>query len=184
MTTATESLTGEYVLDPSHTRIGFVARHAMVTKVRGSFNDFEGSGYFDAADPSRSHLEVTIKAASIDTRNADRDAHLRSNDFFDMQTYPEIRFVSTSVQPVGENTYRVTGDLTIKGVTRPVAIDFELTGTAVDPYGNFRLGLEGSTTVNRKDWGITWNAALEAGGVLVSENIVVEIEASAIKKAA
>ncbi|MDQ4093258.1 MAG: YceI family protein [Actinomycetota bacterium] len=183
-TTPAETLSGEYVVDPAHSRIGFVARHAMVTKVRGSFNEFEGTGYFDATDPSRSHLEATIKAASIDTRNADRDAHLRANDFFDMETYPEIRFVSTAVEPIDQTTYRVTGDLTIKGVTKPVTIDFEYTGSVVDPFGNQRLGLEGSTTVNRRDWGINWNAALDAGGVLVSEKVVLEFEVSAIRQAA
>ena len=183
-TTATPELTGEYILDPSHSRIGFVARHAMVTKVRGSFNESAGTGYFDAADPSKSWLEVTIQAASIDTRNADRDAHLRSNDFFAMDTYPEIRFVSTSVEPVAKTTYRVAGDLTIKGVTKPVTIDFEYTGSAVDPFGNQRIGFEGSVTVNRKDWRVNWNAALEAGGVLVSEKVILEFEVSAIKNPA
>ena len=183
-TTAAENLTGEYTIDPAHSRIGFVARHAMVTKVRGSFNEFEGSGYFDAEDPSRSHLELTIQAASIDTRNPDRDAHLRTNDFFDMEKYPEIRFVSTSVEAVDPSTYRVTGELTIKDVTRPVTIDLEYTGSAVDPFGNQRIGLEGSVTVNRKDWGVSWNAPLEAGGVLVGDKVVLELEVSAVKKAA
>ncbi len=182
--TAQQDLTGEYAIDPAHSRIGFVARHAMVTKVRGSFNEFEGSGYFDAEDPSRSHVELTIKAASIDTRNPDRDAHLRTNDFFDMEAYPEIRFASTSVEAIDPVTYRVTGDLTIKDVTKPVTIDVEFTGSAVDPFGNQRVGLEGSVTVNRKDWGITWNAALEAGGVLVSEKVVLELEISAVRKVA
>ena len=182
--TATENLTGQYTLDPAHSRIGFVARHAMVTKVRGSFNEFEGSGYLDAEDPSKSWVELTIKAASIDTRNADRDAHLRTNDFFDMENYPEIRFVSTSVEPVDATTYRVTGDLTIKGVTKPVTLDVEYTGSAVDPFGNTRVGFEGSVTVNRKDWGVNWNAPLEAGGVLVSEKVVLELEVSAVKDAA
>src|SRR5688572_10307003 len=141
-TTAPETLTGSYTLDPTHSRIGFVARHAMVTKVRGSFDEVQGAGYFDAEDPTRSHLEVTIQAASIDTRNADRDGHLRSNDFFDMDTYPEIHFASTSVVEVDDSTYRVTGDLTIKGETRPVTIDFDYAGTAVDPFGNTRLGLD------------------------------------------
>ncbi|HUR76497.1 MAG TPA: YceI family protein, partial [Acidimicrobiales bacterium] len=156
MTTATvpATLTGTYAIDPTHSRIGFVARHAMVTKVRGSFNDFSGSGYFDAENPANSHLQLTIQAASIDTRNADRDGHLKSNDFFDMETYPEITFTSTGVEQVDAENYRVTGDLTIKGVTKPVSVDFEYTGTAVDPFQNTRIGLEGKTTVNRKDWGV------------------------------
>jgi polyisoprenoid-binding protein YceI len=182
-TVSPDVLTGSYTVDPAHSRIGFVARHAMVTKVRGSFNEFAGTGYFDALDLSRSRLDVTIQATSIDTRHADRDAHLRSNDFFDMDNYPEIKFVSTAVEPVDENFYRVTGDLTIKEVTRPVTIDFELTGAVVDPWGNQRIGLEGHVTVNRKDWGVNWNAALEAGGVLVSENVGLEFEISAIKTA-
>ncbi len=183
-TAVTTDLTGDYTLDPAHSRIGFVARHAMVTKVRGSFKEFEGRGHFDAADPSRSTLEVTIKAASIDTGNPDRDGHLRTNDFFDRDNYPEIRFVSTAVEPVDGTTYRVTGDLTIKDVTRPVTIDFEYTGSATDPFGNHRLGLEGGVTVNRKDWGVNWNAALEAGGVLVSEKVQLEFDVSAIRAAA
>lgn len=183
MTTATvpATLTGTYTLDPTHSRIGFVARHAMVTKVRGSFNEFAGTGYFDAENPSASQVALTIEAASIDTRNADRDAHLRSNDFFDMDNYPEIRFASTAVELLDPEHYRVTGDLTIKGVTRPVTVDFEYTGSATDPFGNQRVGFEGSTTVNRKDWGVNWNAALEAGGVLVSEKVTLEFEVSAIR---
>ena len=180
-TTPDTAVTGTYAIDPTHSRVGFVARHAMVTKVRGSFNDFEGSGYFDAEDPQKSHLALTIKAASVDTRNEDRDAHLRSNDFFDMENYPEISFVSTGVEKLDEATYRVTGDLTIKAVTKPVSIDFEYTGSAVDPYQNHRVGFEGQTTVNRKDWGVNWNAALEAGGVLVGEKVTLEFEVSAIK---
>ena len=180
-TTIPATLTGDYTLDPSHSRIGFVARHAMVTKVRGSFNEFEGSGHLDAEEPSRSQLALTIRAASIDTRSVDRDAHLRSNDFFDMERYPEISFVSTAVEPRGDDRYRVTGDLTIKGVTKPVSVDFEFAGAATDPFGNERIGLEGATTINRKDWGVNWNAALDAGGVLVSDKVVLEFEVSAIR---
>jgi polyisoprenoid-binding protein YceI len=185
MTTQTDlsTLTGSYTLDPSHSHLGFVARHAMVTKVRGAFNEVTGDGYFDADDPSRSHLQVAIRVASIDTRNPDRDAHLRSNDFFAMEEHPEITFVSTAVEPLDGENYRVTGDLTMKGVTRPVTIDLEYTGAAVDPFGNQRIGFEGAATVNRKDWGINWNAALEAGGVLVSEKVVLELEISAVKAA-
>ncbi|MGH8889251.1 MAG: YceI family protein [Acidothermaceae bacterium] len=177
------ALTGDYTLDIAHTRIGFSARHAMITKVRGAFNDFDGHAHLDAADPTKSTVSVTIKAESIDTRNEQRDAHLRSNDFIDLANYPEITFTSTSVEPLGDEKYRVTGDLAIRGVTKPVSIDFEFTGSAVDPFGNTRVGFEGSTVINRKDWGVNWNAALEAGGFLVSENVTLEFEVSAIKSA-
>ncbi len=180
-TTTPATLTGTYKIDPAHSRVGFSARHAMVTKVRGAFNEYDGSGYFDAENPANSHLEITIKGESIDTRNADRDAHLRSNDFFDFENFPEIRFKSTSVEPAGNDTYRVTGDLSIKGVTNPVKFDLEFTGSAVDPFNNHRIGLEGKTTVNRKDWGVNFNVALEAGGVLVSEKVELEFEISAVK---
>jgi len=181
--TLTHVLSGTYAIDPSHSRIGFVARHAMVTKVRGSFNDFAGTGTLDADNAHNSNLALTIQAASIDTRNADRDGHLRGNDFFDMETYPEIIFQSTAVEQLDDANFRVTGDLTIKGTTKSVDIDFEYTGTAVDPFGNTRLGLEGSTTINRKDWGVSWNAALDAGGVLVSEKVTLEFEVSAVRSA-
>ncbi len=180
-TNVPSTLTGEYTIDPTHSRIGFVARHAMVSKVRGSFNEFAGTGVLDVENPSNSKIDLTIQTASIDTRNADRDAHLRSNDFFDMDTYPEIRFVSTATDQVDADHFQVTGDLTIKGVTKAVTVDFEYTGAAVDPYGNQRVGFEGATTINRKDWGVSWNTALEAGGVLVGEKIVLEFEVSAIR---
>jgi polyisoprenoid-binding protein YceI len=184
MTTATNDpqLTGEYTIDPTHTRIGFVARHAMVTKVRGAFNEFTGSARIDGENPERSTVELVIKAGSIDTRNADRDGHLRSNDFLKMDEYPEITFRSTGVQATGDDEYDVTGDLTVKGVTRPVTVPFTFEGQATDPFGNSRIGLEGRTTINRQDFGITWNAALETGGVLISDKIVLEFEVSAIKQ--
>ena len=179
-TTTFTAPTGTYTIDPTHSRIGFVARHAMVTKVRGSFNEFAGSGQLDADNPANSSLQLTIQAASIDTGNADRDGHLRSNDFFDMDTYPEIVFVSTAINQTDDDEFSITGDLTIKGVTKPVTVEFEYAGTAVDPYGNTRLGLEGKTTINRKEWGVSWNAALDAGGVLVSEKVTLEFDVSAI----
>ena len=174
-------LTGSYAIDPTHSRVGFVARHAMVTKVRGSFNEFEGTGYFDAEDPANISIELKIKAASIDTRSPDRDTHLRSNDFLAMEQYPQLTFVSTEVEQLSSTEYRVTGDLTMKGVTLPVTVAFEFTGAAVDPYGNQRIGFEGTTTINRKAWGVNWNAVLEAGGVLVSEKVDLEFEVSAIR---
>ena len=180
---ALTELTGTWTLDPAHTRIGFVARHAMVTKVRGSFNEFEGTAVVDGANPANSHAEVTIKAASIDTRNAQRDEHLRSNDFLAMQEHPEITFTSTGARQVDDTTFELTGDLTIRGVTKPVTIPFTFEGAAKDPFGNLRAGFEGSVAINRKDWGVTWNAALEGGGVLVSDRVTLEFEVSAIKSA-
>jgi polyisoprenoid-binding protein YceI len=187
MTTASvpalAELTGTYTLDPAHTRIGFVARHAMVTKVRGSFDEFTGTAVLDGANPANSRVEVTIEAASIDTRNAQRDEHLRGNDFLAMQEYPKITFASTGVRQAGEATFEVTGDLTIKGVTQSITIPFEFEGAAKDPFGNQRVGFEGAVTINRKDYGVTWNAALEGGGVLVSDKVTLEFEISAIKNA-
>jgi polyisoprenoid-binding protein YceI len=179
--TGTSVLTGTYKVDPAHTHIGFVARHAMVAKVRGAFREFEGSGTYDADDPSRSTLNLTIKAASIDTANADRDNHLRSSDFLDVENHPEITFASTRVEPVGDGRFKVTGDLTIRGVTRPVTIDFELSGPVQDPYGNTRIGLEGRTEINRKDWGVNFNLVLDAGGVMVGDKVILEFDVEAVK---
>lgn len=176
-----ESLTGTYNIDPSHSAVGFVARHAMITKVRGAFNEFEGTLQLDGANPSASTATVVIKVASVDTRNADRDGHLASPDFFDAEQFPEIRFSSTSAKQVDADHYVLTGDLTIRDITKSVEIPFELTGGATDPFGNSRVGFEGSVVVNRKDWGLTWNAALEAGGVLVGEKVTLEFELSAVR---
>ena len=181
--TAPQLTTGTYAIDPTHSRLGFVARHAMVTKVRGSFNTFDATVDVDGDNLAASKVSVTIDVNSIDTRNEQRDGHLRSNDFLDIATYPEITFVSTEITPVGDDVIRVTGDLTIKGVAKPVTIDFTYEGSAVDPFGNQRVGFEGSVVINRKDWGITWNAALETGGVLVSDKVTLEFEISAIKAA-
>jgi len=184
MTTATNTqvTTGDYTIDATHSRVGFVARHAMVTKVRGHFADFSGTAHIDVEDPSKSSAQVTLAVQSIETGNAQRDEHLRTNDFFDAPTFPEITFVSTKVEPTSDGV-RMTGDLTIKGTTKPVVIDWEPTGTAVDPYNNLRAGFEGKAVINRSDFGVTWNAALEAGGVLVSEKITLEFDISAIKNA-
>lgn len=181
--TATDfrELTGTYTIDPAHSRFGFVARHAMVTKVRGAFNEFEGKAVIDGERPENSSANVTLQVASVDTRNAQRDEHLRNNDFLDVAKYPTITFTSTSIRHEGGNDFVVTGDLTIKDVTKSISIPLEFQGAVKDPFGNDRIGFEGSVTINRKDWGVSWNAALETGGVLVSENVTLEFEISAIR---
>jgi polyisoprenoid-binding protein YceI len=180
-TTIVDDIKGDYTLDASHSRLGFSTRHAMVTTVRGQFKDFTGEAVVDTANPAASKVVVNIKAESIDTGVADRDAHLRSADFFDVENYPEITFTSTDVSREG-NDWTIAGDLTIKGVTKPISIDFEANGSARDPFGNLRIGFEGRTTISRKDWGLTWNAALETGGLLVSDKIKLDFDISAIAK--
>ncbi len=181
-TTAVTDVAGDYTIDPTHTRLGFSTRHAMVTTVRGQFKDFDGTAHLDTANPANSSVTLNIRAASVDTGVADRDGHLQSGDFFDVATYPDLTFASTAVARDGD-VWTVTGDLTIKGVSQPVTIDFEETGSARDPFGNLRVGFEGATSINRKDWGLTWNAALETGGVLVSEKIKLDFDVSAIQSA-
>lgn len=180
--TTPSQLTGDYVFDTAHTRIGFVARHAMITKVHGQFDEFEGSTHLDGDDPSRSSALLTIQANSIQTRNQQRDDNLRSSGFLDSDNHRTITFFSTNVAQVDEATYEVTGALTIRGVTRPVTLKLELTGAEHDPWGNFRVGFEGTVTIRRKDWGVSWNAALDSGGVLVSENVTLELDIAAIRQ--
>jgi polyisoprenoid-binding protein YceI len=181
-TTVLDDISGDYTIDPAHTRLGFSARHAMVATVRGSFKEFSGTAHVDTANPASSTVEVRIVANSIDTGQQQRDDHLRSGDFFESEQYPDITFTSTDVQRDGEE-WAITGDLTIKGVTRSVTIPFEYAGSAIDPFGNTRIGFEGSTTIKRSDWGMSFNAALETGGVLVSDKIKLEFDVSAIKNA-
>ena len=181
-TIAIDNITGDYTLDPSHSRLGFVARHAMVTKVRGHFGAFEGTASIDTDTPANSKVDLTIDVTSVETGSADRDGHLKSGDFFDVETYPTIRFVSTAVAREGDE-WTITGDLTIKDATLPVTVVFTEGGAAIDPFGNERIGFDGSVVVNRKDWGLTWNAALETGGVLVSEKVTLDFDISAIKNA-
>jgi polyisoprenoid-binding protein YceI len=186
MSTATierSQLTGTYTIDAGHSTLGFVARHAMVTKVRGGFNDFAGTFTVDADDPTAATAEITIEAKSIDTRNADRDAHLKSNDFFAMDEYPQLTFRSTKVEAKGDHEFHVNGDLTIRGVTKEVAFDLDYTGAVTDPWGNLRVGFEGKAEVHRKEWGLNWNTPLDTGGVLVSEKVTLEFEISATKNA-
>jgi polyisoprenoid-binding protein YceI len=175
------TLSGDYTFDPVHTSFGFAARHAMVARVRGGFSEFEGSAHLDFADSSQTRVHVQISAASIDTGNADRDAHLRSNDFFAMDEHPTITFDSTIVEALDDSHYRISGELTIRGITNTVTFDSEYTGAVIDPWGNTRVGFTGTTTINRKDWGVSWNMALEAGGMMVSENITLEFDIAATK---
>ena len=176
---AVENISGDYTIDPSHTRVGFSARHAMVTKVRGHFDEFEGSAHVDTVTPANSSVTVTIQAASVTTGNEQRDGHLKTPDFFDIANYPQITFVSTNVERDGAE-WDITGDLTINGVTKSVTIPFEETGSAKDPFGNTRVGFEGDVTIDRTEWNLSFNAALETGGVLVSEKVKLEFDVSAI----
>jgi polyisoprenoid-binding protein YceI len=178
-TTTATTISGDYQLDPTHTRVGFSARHAMVTKVRGQFQQFEGTAHIDHETPANSSVSVTVQVSSLDTGVADRDAHLKSEDFFAVDEWPTITFTSTEVTREG-GTWQVAGDLTIKDVTKSLTIEFQETGTAVDPWGNKRVGFEGGVTISRKDWGLTWNVALEAGGILVSDQVNLEFDISAI----
>ncbi|MFE4582576.1 YceI family protein, partial [Streptomyces chartreusis] len=165
------ALTGEYTIDPAHSTIGFVARHAMVTNVKGKFLDFSGSLHLDGSDPSASTASLDIKMESIDTGSADRDGHLKSADFFKIEEFPTMTFRSTKAEALGGDDYRITGDLEILGTTRSITIDLEFNGAAKDPFGNERVGFEGKAEILRSEWGLTWNAALETGGVLVSDKI-------------
>ncbi len=177
------TLKGTYAIDPAHSRIGFSARHAMVTKVRGTFNEFEGVANLDGQNPDASKVDVTINADSFDSGNEMRDGHVRTGDFLDTGKFPQITFKTTAVHVTGDDTFDLTGDLTIKETTKPITIPFEFLGSATDPFGNERIGFEGETVINRKDWGVEWNAPLEAGGVLVSEKVTLDFEVSAIKQA-
>jgi polyisoprenoid-binding protein YceI len=153
----------------------------MVTKVRGQFDEFEGTAHVDTQNPAASTVNVTIQTASVTTGQAQRDGHLKSPDFFDVETYPQITFISTDVEREGTE-WSITGDLTINAVTKPVTVLFEETGEAKDPFGNLRVGFEGSVTLNRTDWGLKWNSPLETGGVLVSEKVTLEFDVSAIRQ--
>ncbi|MCT9091589.1 YceI family protein [Streptomyces sp. ASQP_92] len=181
---ALAELSGTYTIDPAHSSIGFTVRHAMVTNVRGSFTEHEGTLTLDGANPAASAASIDVKIASVDTGIADRDGHLRSGDFFDAEQFPLMSFRSTEARALGGDKYRMIGDLTIKGVTRPLAIDLEFNGTATDPYGNQRVGFEGGAEILRSEWGLTWNAALETGGVMVSDRVKLTFDISAIRAAA
>ncbi len=176
MTTATATRT--FSIDKAHSEATFQVRH-LISKVRGRFADFEGAITFDEARPEHSEVEFTIQAASINTNTPDRDAHLRSDDFFAVDTYPTIAFVSTAISPKGEGRFDVTGTLTVRGVTREVVIPITFLGTATDPWGNEKIAFEGEVTLNRKDYGLNWNAAIETGGFLVGDEVKVSLSMQA-----
>jgi polyisoprenoid-binding protein YceI len=180
-TTATEKQT-TWELDPAHTVVEFSAKHMMITTVKGRFTDISGVIHADESDRSKSSVEATIKAASIDTRTEQRDNHLRSADFLDVEQYPEITFTSTRVEPVDKGHLRVTGDLTIRGTTRSVTLDTTFEGRGKDPWGGERAGFSATTKIDRRDFGLTWNQALETGGVLVGNEIKISIDVQAVKK--
>lgn len=170
---------GRWTIDPTHSEIQFIARHMMIAKVRGRFREFSGTVNI-AESPEQSWVEVTIRAASIDTGDEERDRHLRSPEFLDVERFPELLFRSTSVRPADNDRWEVTGDLTIRGVTRPVTLDVEFSGVAVDPWGNLRAGFLATTDINREDFDVTWNQALETGGFLVGKGVRIEADVEAV----
>ncbi len=174
--------TQTWQIDNTHSTIGFTVRHMVIAKVHGRFTRFEGSVTLD--EGKAVSAEVQIDAASIDTQVEARDNHLRSADFFDVEKHPQVAFRSTRMEAVGGDRYRVVGDLTMHGVTREVAIDAEYLGRGTDPFGNERIAFSGTTSLDRKDYGLNWNSALEAGGVLVGEKIEIALEVQAVKPAA
>ena len=178
MTNLTDT-TGTWQIDPTHTTIGFSVRHAMIAKVRGRFTDFAGSFTLDGENPANSSAQLTVLLTSVDTQNDDRDNHLRSAEFFDVESFPEMTFISTGVEAKG-NDFVVTGQLSVHGVTKSVPVKFELVGISQDPWGNTRIGFEGEAEINRRDFGLEWNVALDTGGVLVSENIKINLDVEAV----
>ncbi|MBW3548790.1 MAG: YceI family protein [Actinobacteria bacterium] len=171
---------GSFALDPSHSHIGFSVRH-MMGKVRGRFASFSGTVTI-AEEPVASSVDVTIDVSSIDTRDEQRDGHLRSPDFFDTESYPDMTYRSTGLTPKGDGRCRVEGELTIKGATRPVPLDLTFEGVGVDPWGNQRLGFSATAEIDREEFGLTWNQALETGGLLVGKKVAIEIEARAVRQ--
>lgn len=183
ITAPTKSATSTWQIDPSHTQVEFEVTHMMFAKVRGRFLTAEGTLVLGPSDRiGESRVEVVIDSAGIDTGNADRDKHLRSADFFDAETYPELRFESRSVRAVGDGKLRVAGDLTIRGETRQVELDVTESGRGVDPWGGERVGFRASTTIDRRDYGLTWNQALETGGILVGNDVRISIEVQAVRQ--
>jgi polyisoprenoid-binding protein YceI len=176
--------TNKWNIDAAHTSINFSIRHMVVSKVRGRFAKFSGAVNLDDKDLTKSVVEATIEASSIDTGAAQRDAHLQSPDFFDAEKYPQLRFRSTRIEKLRDDRYRVIGDLTIRDVTREISLDVEYGGRAKDPWGNERAGFLAKGSLDRKDFGLGWNQVLEAGGVLVGDRVEIELDVQVVKAAA
>lgn len=173
---------GTYAIDESHTHVGFAVRHMAVSKVRGQFAKVDGT-LVVGEDPVQSSVQVTIDTNSVDTRDATRDNHVRTADFLDVENHPTITFTSTAVRPVDAGSWKVDGDLTIRGVTKPVVLDVNLEGVVQDPYGNHRVGFSATTEINRDDFGVSFGAVMEAGGLVVAKKVSIEIEAEAVYQA-
>jgi len=171
-----------YEIDASHSTVGFKIRHLAISSVPGRFGDFLGTIEFDPKNIDKSHTEASIAIKSINTDNKKRDDHLKGADFFDEAKHPAISFKTTKVEPVSESTFKATGDLMMHGVTKPVTLDVEYTGSATDPWGNKRVGFAATTSLSRKDFGITWNKALDAGGVVLGDEVKVTLEIEGIEK--
>jgi polyisoprenoid-binding protein YceI len=178
---AGDSLMATWKIDSAHANAEFATRHMMVAVVRGGFKNVTGTIEFDPANPEASSVEANIDATTIYSGLVDRDNHLRSADFLDIENYPTITFKSTKVEPTGDNEAKVTGNLTIRGVTRPVVIKAEFLGSVTTPFGDQRVGFSGTTNINREDFGLTWNMAIEAGGVLVGKDVRISLDVEAIK---
>jgi polyisoprenoid-binding protein YceI len=180
VTTRTVLPTGTWTVDPAHSNIEFSVKHLGIATVRGAFNDFEGA--FEVGEDGSAHARGTVQVASIDTNEDQRDDHLRSEDFFHAEVHPELSFESTEIRPLGEDGFLIHGELTMRGVTRPIAVEAEVQGTEIDPWGNERVALEARGQLNRGEWGLTWNQALGSGNMLVSDKVKLSLDISAIKQ--
>jgi polyisoprenoid-binding protein YceI len=180
VTTRTVLPTGTWTVDPAHSNVEFSAKHLGIATVRGAFNEFEGT--FEVGDDGSAKARGTVEVVSIDTNEDQRDTHLRSEDFFHAEVHPQLSFESTEIRPVDEDAFLIQGDLTMRGVTRPIVLEAELQGTEIDPWGNERVALEARGQLNRRDWGMTFNQALGSGNMLVSDKIKLSLDISAIKQ--
>ena len=177
---ATTALAGDFRVDVAHSQVAFKVKHLGISTVTGYFNDFNASFDVDPSDLSTLKAEATIETRSVDTRAEDRDTHLRSADFFDVENHPQMRFTSTKAKVVGKNRVELHGNLTIRGVTKPIVLDAEFQGAAMGPMGKHRAAFTASTTINRKDFGVSWNKTLDAGGFVVGEEVLIQIELEAV----